>query len=70
METLAHFFARLTEKHHLTDQGTAKTVLAELRKKEINTVKALKELWKEVKADLPLSAGMEKILEQEIRGIN
>ena len=67
--TVEQFFARLKRKYHWTDQGKTKAVLADLYRKEINTVKALKELWDDVKSELPLSAGMEKIMEEEIKAI-
>lgn len=44
-------------------------MVADLRSKEINTVKALKELWDDVKSELPLSTGMKKIMEEEIKAI-
>ena len=67
--TVEQFFARLKKKHHWTDQGKTTAVLAELRRNEINTVKALKELWDDVKSELPLSEGMNKIMEEEIKAI-
>lgn len=67
--TVEQFFARLKKKHHWTDQGKTTAVLTDLRRKEINTVKALKELWDDVKSELPLSKGMNKIMEEEIKAI-
>ena len=67
--TVEQFFSRLKKKHHWTDQGKTSAVVADLRSKEINTVKALKELWDDVKSELPLSTGMEKIMEEEIKAI-
>lgn len=69
METVVQFFARLKKKHHWTDQGKTTAVLEDLRRKEINTVKALKELWDDVKSELPLSTGMEKIMGEELEAI-
>ena len=54
METLEQFFARLKKKYNWTDQGKMRGVLLDLRSKEINTVKALKELWEDVKPELLL----------------
>jgi len=42
-----------------------KQVLLELRSKEINTSKALMEVWEEVKPELPLSIGIRRVLEEE-----
>lgn len=67
--TVEQFFARLKKKHHWTDQGKTAAVVADLRSKEINTVKALKELWDDVKSELPLSTGMKRIMEEEIKAI-
>lgn len=67
--TVEQFFAHLKTKHHWTHQGKMKAVLEDLRRKEINTVKALKELWDDVKSELPLSTGMKKIMEEEIKTI-
>ena len=67
--TVEQFFSRLKKKHHWTDQGKTAAVVADLRNKEINTVKALKELWDDVKSELPLSTGMKKIMEEEIKAI-
>ena len=66
METLEQFFNRLKKKHHWTDQGKMRRVLLDLRSKEINTVKALKELWEEVKPELPLTIGIRRALEEEL----
>ena len=46
-----------------------KEVVSELRKNEINTVEVLKELWEEVKGEIPLSIGMKKCLEVEIQKV-
>jgi len=46
-----------------------KQVVLDLRSKEINTVKALKELWEDVRPELPLSIGMKRCLEEEINKI-
>ena len=43
--------------------------MADLRSKEINTVKALKELSDDVKSEFPLSIGMKIIMEEEIKAI-
>ena len=67
--TVEQFFTRLKKKHHWTDQGKTTAVLADLRSKEINTVKALKELWDDVKSELPLSHGMKKVMDEEIKTI-
>lgn len=67
--TVEQFFARLKKKHHWTDQGKTAAVVTDLRSKEINTVKALKELWDDVKSELPLSTGMKRIMEEEIKAI-
>lgn len=69
VETLEQFFARLKKKNNWTDQGKIKAVLLDLRSKEINTVEALKELWEQVKPELPLSLGMKRILEEEIQNV-
>jgi len=42
-------------------------VLDTLRQQEITTVEALKELWEDVKPELPLSTGMNIALEEEIK---
>ena len=68
-ETVDQLFARLQKKHKWTNQGTMKEVLADLRSKDINTVKALKELWEEVKPELPLTLGMKRALEEEMSNI-
>ena len=68
-ETLDQFFARLKKKYNWTDQGQMKQVVSDLRSKEINTVKALKELWEDVRPELPLSIGMKRCLEEEINKI-
>lgn len=68
-ETVEQFFARLRKKYNWTDQGKMKEVVSELRKNEINTVKVLKDLWEEVKGEIPLSIGMKKCLEVEIQKV-
>nr|XP_058956333.1 uncharacterized protein LOC131783583 [Pocillopora verrucosa] len=65
-DSVERFFARLMQKHHWTEQGKVNSVLDHLRRQEINTVMVLKEMWEEVKSDLPLSMGMKKVLEQEM----
>lgn len=65
-DSVERFFARLMQKHHWTEQGKLNSVLDHLRRQEINTVMVLKEMWEEVKSDLPLSMGMKKVLEQEM----
>ena len=67
MVTVEQFFARLKTKHHWTDQGKMKAVLETLRQQEIKTVKALKELWEDVKSELPMSLGMKIGLEEEMK---
>ena len=67
MESVEQFFARLQKKYNWTDQGKKKAVLEDLRRKEINTVKALKELWEDIKRELPLSMGMRIGLEEEMK---
>ena len=44
-----------------------KAVLEALRQKEIMTTDVLKELWEDVKSELPLSMGMKIALEEEIK---
>jgi len=44
-----------------------KAVLVTLRQHEINTSKVLKELWEDIKSELPLSPGMEMGLEEEMK---
>lgn len=66
-ETVEQFFSRLQKKYNWTDQGKVKAVLEALRQQEIKTVKALKELWEDVKSELPLSIGMKIGLEEEIK---
>ncbi|KAL9963875.1 hypothetical protein ACROYT_G027428 [Oculina patagonica] len=68
-ESVAQFFARVQKKYNWTDQGRKKAVLEDLRKKEINTVKALKELWEDIKSELPLSIGMKIGLEEEMKNM-
>ena len=69
VESVEQFFVRLQKKYNWTDQGKKKAVLEDLRKKEINTVKVLKELWEDVKSELPLSTGMRIVLEEEMKHI-
>ncbi|XP_068685273.1 interferon-induced protein 44-like [Montipora capricornis] len=69
VEKLEQFFARLKMKHKWNDQGKVKEVLSILRKNEINTVKALKDMWEDVKPELPLSIGMKRCMEEEISNI-
>ena len=66
-ESLEQFFARLQKKYNWTNKGKKKAVLKDLRKKEIKTVKALKELWEDIKSELPLSTGMMTGLEEEMK---
>ena len=66
---MEQFFARLQKKYHWTDQGKKKAVLEDLRKKNVNTVKVLKELWEDIKAELPLSIGLKVALEEEMKRI-
>ena len=69
METLEQFFARLKKKYHWNDQGRMKEIMSHLRKEDINTIKALKELWEDLKSELPLSIGMTRCMEEEISKI-
>lgn len=69
VETVDQLFSRLQKKHNWTNQGKMKEVLADLRSKDINTVKALKELWEDVKPQLPLTLGMKRALEEEMNNI-
>ena len=46
-----------------------KKVVSDLRSKDIDTAKALKELWENVATELPLSVGMKQVLEKEIKNI-
>lgn len=66
VDSVEKFFARLKQQHHWTEQGKVNSALDYLRRQEINTVMVLKEMWKEIKSDLPLSTGMRKVLEQEM----
>ena len=66
---MEQFFARLQKKYNWTDQGRKKAVLEDLRKKEIKTVKALKDLWEDIKSELPLSMGIKIALEVEMKRI-
>ena len=43
-----------------------KAVLETLRQQEIKTTKVLKDLWEDVKYELPLSMGMKIGLEEEM----
>lgn len=54
-------------KYNLTDRGNMKNVLPVLRSKDINTVKVLTELWEDVKPELPLSIGLRRIVEEEMK---
>ena len=47
-----------------------KAVLEALRQQEIKTTDVLKELWKDVKSELPLSMGMKIGLEEEIKRLS
>ena len=67
VESVEQFFARLQKKYNWTDQGKKKAVLEDLRKKNVNTVKVLKELWEDIKAELPLSIGLKVALEEEMK---
>ena len=69
VETLEQFFARLKKKYHWTDQGKMKEIMSHLKKEDINTVKALKELWEDLKSELPLSIGMKRCMDEEISKI-
>ena len=64
---MEQFFARLQKKYNWTNQGKKKAVMEDLCKKEIKTVKALKELWEDIKSELPLSMGMKVGLEEEMK---
>ena len=66
---MEQFFSRLQYKHHWTDQGSVKAVLEYLRTQEINTVRVLKDMWEEIKTNLPLSMGMMKVMEEDIKSI-
>ena len=44
-----------------------KAVLEALRQKEIMTTYVLKDLWEDVKSELPLSMGMKIGMEEEIK---
>ena len=66
-ETVQQFFGRLQKKYKWTDQGKMKAVLESLRQQEIKTTKVLKELWEDVKCELPLSMGMKIGLEEEMK---
>ena len=44
-----------------------KAVLETLRQQEIKTTDVLKDLWEDVKSELPLSMGMKIALEEEIK---
>ena len=62
---MEQFFGRLQKKYKWTDQGKMKAVLETLRQQEIKTTKVLKDLWEDVKYELPLSMGMKIGLEEE-----
>ena len=47
-----------------------KAVLETLRQQEIKTTDVLKELWEDVKSELPLSMGMKIGLEEEIKRLS
>ena len=66
-ETVEQFFSRLQKKYKWTDQGKMKAVLETLRQQEIKTTDVLKDLWEDVKSELPLSMGMKIALEEEIK---
>lgn len=66
-ETVEQFFRRLQKKYKWTDQGKMKAVLETLRQQEIKTTDVLKDLWEDVKSELPLSMGMKIALEEEIK---
>ena len=66
-ETVEQFFGRLQKKYKWTDQGKMKAVLETLRQQEIKTTKVLKDLWEDVKYELPLSMGMKIGLEEEMK---
>ena len=66
-ETVEQFFGRLQKKYKWTNQGKMKAVLETLRQQEIKTTKVLKELWEDVKSELPLSMGMKIGLEEEMK---
>ena len=67
METVEQFFARLQRKNNWTDQGKIKAVLKYLKTEEINTVMVLKDMWEDIKSEMPLSLGMKIALEDEMR---
>ena len=66
-ETVEQFFSRLQKKYNWTDHGKMKAVMETLRQQEISTTKVFKELWEDVKSELPLSMGMKKGLEEEMK---
>lgn len=66
METVEQFFTRLQKKYHWTDEGKMNSLMEVLRKRRITTIKVLKALWDDIKSELPLSIGIETILEKEI----
>ena len=66
-ETTQHFLARLEKKYSWADKRRKKAVLEDLRRKEINTVKALKELWEDIKSELQLLIGMKIDWEKEMK---
>jgi len=61
------FFSRLQKKYKWTNQGKMKAVLETLRQQEIKTTEVLKELWEDIKSQLPLSLGMKMGLEEEMK---
>lgn len=67
VETVEQFFARLQKKNNWTDQGKIKAVLEYLKTEEIKTVKVFKDMWEDIKSDMPLSLGMKIALEEEMR---
>jgi len=66
-ETVEQFFSRLQKKYKWTNQGKMKAVLETLRQQEIKTTEVLKELWEDIKSQLPLSLGMKMGLEEEMK---
>ena len=66
-ETVEQFFDRLKKKYKWTNQGKIKAVLEALQQQEINTTEVLKELWEDIKSELPLSIGLKIGLEEEMK---
>ena len=64
---MEQFFNRLQKKYKWTSEGKMKAVLEALRQKEIMTTYVLKDLWEDVKSELPLSMGMKIGMEEEIK---